>query len=176
MGFVVGKFINSIQEIIFSMEKIIKINKKYLNQLAQVDLESEHPLEKDFALTLNYHKKVLKKRFKQNHEIFFGYFINKELIAYSTMKPFFPGHNHCEFYWLSVKKSYQGRGIGTKLIKYREKIDKKMGFRKAYIYMNKKNKKIIRIYKKLKYKFINEFPDYLNYKQNNTAILYAKQI
>ncbi len=77
----------------------------------------------------------------KGHESFYAYKRNKEIIAYTTMKPFFPGYKHCEVYWLNVKQKYQGKGIGTKLLKYIEKIAKKQGFRKVCIYTGKTMKK-----------------------------------
>lgn len=61
----------------------------------------------------------------KKEEIFFGYKLNNELVGYVTLKPFFPGHKHCELYWLAVKKKYQEQGIGTKLVKFIENYAKK---------------------------------------------------
>ena len=70
-------------------------------------------------------KKEIQDRFDKGYEIFFGYKQNNELVGYVTLKPFFPGYKHCEVYWLAVKKKYQGKGIGSKLMEFIEKYAKK---------------------------------------------------
>lgn len=96
----------------------------------------------------------------KKEEIFFGYKLNNELVGYVTLKPFFPGHKHCELYWLAVKKKYQEQGIGTKLVKFIENYAKKKKFRKIFIYTGKPMKKTRKFYEKIGYEFVNEFPGY----------------
>ena len=107
---------------------------------------------------------------------FFGLKENNILKGYITLKPFFPGHKHCEIYWLSVRNKFQGQGIGTKLMKFIEKYAKKKGFRKTCLYTNKIMKKTRKFYEKRGYKFVNEFPEYYGFPKNNTAVLYAKSL
>ena len=120
-------------------------------------------------------RKKIQNRFEKKHEIFFGYKKNNELVGYVSLKPFFPGHKHCEVYWLAVKKKYQKQGIGKKLMKYIENYAKKKGFRKICLYTGKNMKSVIKFYKKIGYKKINEFPDYYGYSTGNTtAVLFGK--
>lgn len=158
------------------MVKIIKLNKRHIEQLAKIDLESEHELDKRRQAKLSDFKKELNRRFSQGHEMFFGYKEDGVLKGYVTLKPFFPGHKHCEVYWLAVNKKYQGKGIGTKLMRFIENYAKKKGFRKACAYTNKIMKKTRKFYEKLRYKLVNEFPGYYGYPKNNTAVLYAKRL
>jgi ribosomal protein S18 acetylase RimI-like enzyme len=157
------------------MDKIIKVNKRSINSLLQVDIEAQHQATGNFSKKEKL--KELKKRFDKGYEIFYAYRKDDEIIAYSTLKPFFPGYKHCEVYWLNVKQKYQGQGIGTKLIKYVENIAKKKGFRKVFVYTGKTMKKTRKFYEKNNYKLINEFPEYYGFPTGNrTAVLYAKKV
>lgn len=155
--------------------EIIKLNKKHAKQLAQIDYESEH---QNSSKMFNKKQMLMEiiKRFKQDYEIFFGYKEDNKLNGYVTLKPFFPGYKHCEVYWLAVRKSSQGKGIGTKLMKFIEDYAKRKGFRKVCVYTNKTMGKTRKFYEKSGYKLINEFPRYYSYKKNNTAVLYVKEI
>ncbi len=156
--------------------KIIKLNRRHIPQLVQVNYESEHHGDKVNKISRNDMNKELIKRF-QGNELFFGYKLNNEIAGYATLKPEFPGHKHCELYWLAVKKKYQGQGIGTVLVKFIEDYAKKKGFRAIYVYTGKTMKKTIEFYLKNKYKKINEFPEYYGYsKGNTTAVLFGKQL
>lgn len=154
--------------------KILKLDKRHLNIMAQIDLESKHQMEEH--LKLKDYKKMLKERFKKNQEAHFGYKENNKIKGYISMKPFFPGYKHCEIYWLSVSYKYQGQGIGTKLLQHIEKYAKKQGFRKVCLYTNKVLKKTRRFYEKNGYKKVNEFQDYYGYGKQRTTVLYCKNI
>ena len=155
------------------MGKIISLNKRHIDQMAEIDFESEHQLDK---ASLEEFKERLIKRFKQGHELFFGYKGNGILKGYVAVKPFFPGYKHCEIYWLAVRKNYQGQGIGTKLMKFAEAYARGKGFRKVCLYTNKRMKKTRRFYEKLGYKPVNELPDFYGYPRNKTAVLYIKKV
>ena len=158
------------------MDKIIKLNRRHIEQLAIIDFESEHQNSSKL-----FNKKQLVKqiqnRFDKGHEIFFGYKKNNELVGYVTLKPFFPGYKNCEVYWLAVKKKFQGQSLGTKLMKFIEKYAKKNGFRKVCLYTSQNMKLTRKFYEKIGYKLINEFPGYYGYPSGNTtAVLYAKSL
>ncbi|MFT4303901.1 MAG: GNAT family N-acetyltransferase [Candidatus Woesearchaeota archaeon] len=159
------------------MDKIIKLNKGHTKILSEIDYESEHQYEKKQNISKQTMKKGIIKRFQKKQEIFFGYKINNILVGYITLKPFFPGHNHCEIYWLAIRKKYQKKGIGKKLVKFIETYAKKKGFRKVCLYTNKNMKKTRAFYEKIGYKYINEFKGYYGYKNGNTtSVLYTKKI
>ncbi len=158
------------------MNKIIKLDRRHIEQLAIIDFESEHQNPSKYVGRKRM-KKGIQNRFDKGHEIFFGYKQNNELVGYVTLKPFFPGHKHCEVYWLAVKKKCQGQGIGKKLMKFIEKYAKKNGFRKVCLYTGKNMKLTRKFYEKIGYKLVNEFPGYYGYPTGNTtAVLYAKSL
>jgi len=148
-----------------------------MEKLLEIDSDCGHEGDKQGCVNGKYMKKELAERFKQKHEIFFGCKIGEELGGYVTLKPFFPGHKHCELYWLTVKRKFQNQGVGTKLVRFIEEYAKKKGFRKVCVYTGKTMKKTIHFYKKMGYEKINEFPGYYGYEMGNTtAILLAKNI
>lgn len=159
------------------MDKIIKLNRKYTEQIAQIDHESKHQGDRKHNISKSFMKKDVIKRFDKGYEIFFGYRRDNELIGYVTIKPFFPGYKHCEVYWLAVKKKYQGQRIGKKLMEFIENYAKKKGFRKVCLYTGKDMIKTRGFYEKIGYKFVNEFSGYYGYSSGNTtAVLYAKKL
>jgi ribosomal protein S18 acetylase RimI-like enzyme len=158
------------------MGNIIKLNRGNTNEIAVVDYESEHQMDKANKISKSMMKKEIADRFNSGHELFFGYIDKGKIIGYVTLIPFFPGYKHCELYWVAVSKKYQGKGIGTALVRYIEKYAKENKFRKIFLYTNKKMKKTRRFYEKLNYKKINEFKGYYGYKRNNTAVLYGKEL
>lgn len=158
------------------MDKIIKLDKRHIEQLFIIDFESEHQ-NSSKHVNKKEMKKGIQNRFDKGHEIFFGYKQNNELIGYVTLKPFFPGYKHCEVYWLAVKKKCQGQGIGSKLMEFIEKYAQKNGFRKVCLYTGQNMKLTRKFYEKLGYKLINEFKGYYGYPSGNTtAVLYAKSL
>jgi len=150
---------------------IIKLNRRHLEQLVQIDYESEHQNDREHHIKQT--KKELIERFKQ--EQFYGY-KDGILKGYATLKPF-SGYKHCEIYWLAVRKQYQGQGIGTKLLKFLEQKAKQQGFRKVFVYTGKNMIRTRQFYEKNGYKFVNEFPEYYGYTEGNTtAVLYGKKL
>lgn len=90
-------------------KRIFKLNRRYVEDLVQIDSESEHETDRENNITKKDYLKELKERFKTNHELFFGYKENGVLKGYVTIKPFFHGRGNCELYWLAVRKKYQNR-------------------------------------------------------------------
>jgi len=159
------------------MDRIIKLNRRYIEQLAQIDWESEHQGNRERRITFSQMKKEITQRFNEGYELWFGYKKNNELVGYTTFKPFFPGYKHCEMYWLAVKKKYQGQGIGRNLVRFIEKYAKKKGYRKVCLYTGKDMIKTRKFYEKIGYQMTNEFPNYYGYNSGNTtAVLYIKEI
>lgn len=158
------------------MYKIIGLNRRHIQQLAQIDNESKHQNTSGLFNKKQITKNIV-KRFNEKHEIFFGYKTNNELVGYVSLKPFFPGYKHCEVYWLAVKNSYQGQGIGKTLMGFIEIYAKKKGFRKVYIYTGKNMQRTRKFYEKNGYKLKNEFPGFYGFPSGNTtAVLYEKKL
>ncbi|MBN2880679.1 GNAT family N-acetyltransferase [Candidatus Woesearchaeota archaeon] len=157
------------------MEKIIRLNRRHFDDIVNIDICSEHQGDTSNNTSKLEMRKDLISRFDDGYEIFFGFKHDSELIGYVTLKPFFPGYKHCEVYWLAVKKKYQGKGIGTSLMKYVEEYAKSLGFRKICLYTGKDMNLTRKFYEKIGYSFVNEFPGYYGYLTGNTtAVLYAK--
>ena len=53
------------------MDKIIKLDKKHIEQLAIIDFESEHQGDREMNISIFEMKKGIQNRFKEGHEIFF---------------------------------------------------------------------------------------------------------
>lgn len=156
--------------------KIIRLDKRHKEQLAEIDFASAHQ-NSSKHLNLNEMKKEITCRLNKGQEQFFGYKKDGELVGYISLKPFFPGHKHCELYWLAVKKNQQGQGIGGELTTFIEKYAKRKGFRKICLYTGQNMKRTRTFYEKLGYRFVNEFKEYYGYPSGNTtAALYAKKL
>lgn len=158
------------------INKIIKLDKRHIDELAIIDFESEHQ-NSSTRFNKKQMMREIEKRFNEKHEIFFGYMQGKELVGYVTLKPFFPGHKHCEVYWLAVKKKMQGLGIGSKLMTFIENYAKKKGFRKICLYTGEEMLLTQKFYKKNGYELINKFKGYYGYDEGNTtAVLLCKRL
>ena len=142
--------------------------------MADVDFECEHPVDVQRNLTWANMKRYLLKRYNDGQEKFYGYKLNNELLGYVTLIPFFPGHKHCEVYWLAVKKKVQKQGVGKKLMTYIENHAKEQGFRKVCLYTGQEMIDAQNFYKKIGYYKVNEFPGYYGFEGNTTAVLFAK--
>ncbi|MFT4326012.1 MAG: GNAT family N-acetyltransferase [Candidatus Woesearchaeota archaeon] len=159
------------------MGEICTLSKKDFEDIVTVDYESDHQGDKERNITKEDMTKELKDRFLINQELFFGYKENNELLGYITFKPFFPGHKHCEIYWLAVRKEHQNKGIGSKLLGYIELYAKEHNFRKICLYTGKDMLTTRKFYENRGYSFVNEFQDYYGFDTGNTtAVLYAKKL
>ena len=153
---------------------IIRLDRRHMDEMLAIDMASQHQNSKD--RDRSEMKQELAIRFS-GHEFFFGCRIGKELVGYIGFKPFFPGYRHCEVYWLAVKKSQQGRGIGTALMSFIEEHARRKGYRKVCLYTGKNMTRTRGFYEKIGYELVNEFPGYYGYTHGNTtAVLYTKQL
>lgn len=155
----------------------IRLDRRHIGQLADIDFESEHHNDRARGVSRQSMEKSIIKRFNDGREIFFGYRDEGVLMGYVTLIPYFPGYKHCEVYWLAVRKKYQGRGIGSKLMGFIESYAKKKGFRKVFLYTGEEMERTRKFYEHRGYRTINEFPFYYGYEQGNTtAVLYGKKL
>lgn len=66
-----------------------------------------------------------------------GVFVKDRLVAYLLAPEYEGGVSW--IYWLAVLKNYQGRGIGTMLLKFFEKLCIKQGVHSIIFYADKRN-------------------------------------
>ena len=150
--------------------KIKKATLREIPLLVKINRESDDVVDKKLSLTDDYLKKEFENLIKNYYFEFFIY-DNKGLIAFN---PKFSGYNNCEVYWLVVSKRSQGKGIGTKLMKFVENYAKKKKFCGIYLYTHPIRKNTLHFYKKLGYKKINEFPNY--YSNSDASFLFGKRL
>ena len=155
--------------------KIRKATIKDVDTLEEIDFLSEHPMDVQRKLSKAKMKNYITKRLNEGKEEFYIC----EKYGYITLKRDFPGHKHCEIYWIAVKKQEQGKGIGGKMVTFIEKYARKLGFRKVCVYTGKVMKEAQNFYRKFGYKKVNEFPDYYGFpgtKEEKTAVLLCKRL
>lgn len=141
---------------------------KDIKSMVEIDLDSNDSLNKLF----DYDKKWLADFFrKKMKKVDFYLYDGKGIIGFINE---FHGYKTCEIYWLAVDKHYQQKGIATKLIKFIEDKSKKQGYRAIYLYTHPIHTNAIRLYQKLGYKKINEFPHY--YSNGDKSLLFGKQL
>ncbi len=158
------------------MDKIIALSRTHSEELTDIDYASNHQCSVARHVSRAEMRKEIIARFK-GIEQWFGYQKGKVLAGYATMKPFFPGHKHCELSWLAVRSEFQGQGIGSKLISHIERYARTKGFRAIYVYTHKEMAMTRKFYEKNGYVFVNEFPNFYGYKKmSTTAVLYTKNL
>ncbi len=114
---------------------IIKCDKRHLAELASVDFESEHPKGPNKGQSISRFGTFQKKKH--------GTHLRLKINLLVTLKGDFPGYKHCEIYWLAVRKSFQGKRIGSALVSYIIKIAKDKGYRKVCLYTDEGSPKIL---------------------------------
>ncbi|MBI5884683.1 GNAT family N-acetyltransferase [archaeon] len=156
--------------------KIRKATKKDFDDLLLIDAESDWVPANQAKLGKKFREKELSGRFAKGIEEFFLITERNEPVGYAGFLPDFPGHRHAELYWLAVRERFQRQGYGKKLAVFVEGLAKKKGFRKMCLYTRKENP-ARKFYEALKFKKVNEFPDYYGFKKaSNTAVLYCKNL
>ncbi|MBW2976828.1 GNAT family N-acetyltransferase [Candidatus Woesearchaeota archaeon] len=150
---------------------IRKATLKELPLLVKINRECDDIVQKKLLrMTDEYLTKEFKCLFNDKNYEFFVY-NNTGFILFNHK---FCGNNNCEVYWLVVSKQFQGKGIGTKLMKFIEKYAKKKKFNGIYLYTHPIRKNTLNFYKKLGYHKVNEFPDY--YINGDTSFLFGKRL
>jgi ribosomal protein S18 acetylase RimI-like enzyme len=111
-------------------------------------------------------KKILKSRLKSKNLVVYIACSGTEPAGYLAFET--PVGGISIAFWLAVKKEFQGRGIGSLLLKKYEAAVKKQGCHSIHLYADKRN---LGFYKKLGYKVAGFIPqnyygadDYLLYK------------
>lgn len=97
----------------------------------------------------------LKKLLKKKCCICLGIFYGPELIGYAIIRLFFPNKG---LYGIFIADKWQGKGIGTAVLKYQLHLINKLGFY-PYSIVSKRNIKSIRMLQKLKVQFLQDLGD-----------------
>ncbi len=113
----------------------------------------------------------LNKRKKEDDLFFIAEIEDKKIGFVILQKNFAIGS---KLHFLSVKKDFQHKGIGTSLIKKAEEETKKLGKKRIFLYTHQKNFDAIKLYSKLNY-YVNGI--FINkYGIGENAVLMAKDL
>jgi len=155
---------------------IIKYDKKYLDELTDIDYNSNLPLYQKTNPKKAELKKWLASKFKKGDEEFYLYKKGEKIIgAIGWKKEFLSVRKACEITYISIHKNYHREGIGTKILKFLETKIKKQGFKRIYLTTGKDhNKKAIKFYKKHGYTRYVVLKDHHN--KGDHSILFRKDL
>ncbi len=123
-----------------------------IENIARVELDSGYHKKKFDAISF------VKKLFENNNEIIYVSELNKKIIGYRS---FNKKNKLADSGQLSVIRKYQGKGIGTKLLKRSLMDAKKLGCNKMIIYVRNTNFAGIGLYNKFNFEVVEII------KQNN---------
>ncbi|MEW6063389.1 MAG: GNAT family N-acetyltransferase [Nanoarchaeota archaeon] len=155
--------------------KIIKLKKKDLNALTEIEFQSQY-INIKRKISKKQMKKYMLNRVTRGRELFFGYKEGGEIKGAIGFKPLSSDRHYCQIHWIAVKRKFQRQGIGRKLIKFIEKFAKKNNFKKICLYTGEDMHNIRRFYEKLGYKNTKRLPNFYKIGKNRTAILYSKML
>ena len=156
-------------------ERIRKASKDDLPGMTNVDFECNSVVINRLRLGKKELRDALNKRFEEHNKEFYVFEADNEILGYCILKPEFHGYKNCELSWIAVKKKYQNKGIGKRLIEFIEAIARKEGFRNIYAYTSEKeNDKVKGFYSNMGYRKINAYEDY--YSDGTRAVLFGKKI
>ena len=79
--------------------------------------------------------------------------INNQIVGYLLLLPPYGGVSYIS--WLAVNNSFQGKGIGTALLKKCEKIAERIGAHKVHLWTSKRN---FKFYRKNKWILVGNIP------------------
>ena len=80
--------------------------------------------------------------------------IDNQIVGYLLLLPPYGGVSYIS--WLAVNDSFQGKGIGSALLKECEKMAKKIGAHKVHLWTSKRN---IKFYRKNKWILVGNIPN-----------------
>jgi len=109
---------------------------------------------RNYFLKERYSKRKIKLWLKEKEIILLLALYNKEIVGYLLATILEGGVSL--MIWLAVKDSFQGRGIGSLLLKEYEKIVAKQKIHKIHVWTDKRTHKF---YKKNGYKLVGHIPD-----------------
>ena len=109
---------------------------------------------KNLFLNRHFTKKNFIEDFKKRRIDLVLAYINNQIAGYLIILPPYGGVSYIS--WLAVNDSFQGKGIGSALLKECEKIAKRKGAHKVHLWTSKRN---IKFYKKNKWILVGSIPE-----------------
>ncbi|MDD3083478.1 MAG: GNAT family N-acetyltransferase [Candidatus ainarchaeum sp.] len=130
---------------------IINFNKKYSKQLSELWLSPEITKNTLSTKTRTTPKNLTKKLLKEKQNSFLA-IENKNVIGFSSLRPFEGRKNHSADFVIFVSPNYHRKGVGTKLMKKLFDRTKKLKLKRIELSVFSDNKKAISFYKKFGFK------------------------
>ncbi len=161
------------------MKELMRIRKllnKDKDKIKQILTETEMFTEEEIGVAIELIDEFLNKDEESGYEIYSYVDENDEAVGYIcfgkrplTLATF-------DIYWIAVKPSLHGNGIGKSLIKFAEQKIKERGGRLILVETSSQEKyhKTRLFYKSCGYEEIARIKDF--YKQNDDLIIFAKYI
>jgi len=122
---------------------------------------------KNYFLKKAFSKKELRNDLKNKNIIIFLALSDREVAGY--LLGLYPYGGVSYVSWLAVRDSFQGKGIGSRLLKEYESLAKKQGAHKIHLWTDKRN---LKFYKKEGYKLVGNIPE--NYFGADDWLFYKK--
>ncbi len=141
-----------------------------VDEAEEEDIQIVSELEKEIFLEEAWSFKQLLEEFKNSFSSFWILKVNGEIIGYIVFRKIKP---EIEILRIGIKRKYQRRGAGTKLMKSLLTFAKEEKFNKIFLEVNISNVQAYNFYKKLGFK---EFYERKNYYGNETAIVMLKEL
>ena len=144
--------------------KKVKVKKAKISDLKPFFIVFKESVKKQFPeyslkvknLFLNKHftKKNFMEDLKKRRIDLLLASIDGQIVGYLVLLPPYGGISYIS--WLAVKNSFQGKGIGTVLLKECEKVAKSRGAHKVHLWTSRRN---IKFYRKNKWVLLGNIPE-----------------
>ena len=141
-----------------------------IHEAEEKDLQIISELERDLFSEEKWSYFQILREFKNNFSKILVYKEKEEIIGYLIFREIEP---EIEIFKIGVKKEYQRKGVGTKLIQKLIEIAKEKNISKIFLEVKASNLSAYNFYKKLGFK---EMYRRKNYYSNEEAIIMLKEI
>jgi len=141
-----------------------------IHEAEEKDLQIISELERDLFSEEKWSYFQILREFKNNFSKILVYKEKEEIIGYLIFREIEP---EIEIFKIGVKKEYQRKGVGTKLIQKLIEIAKEKNISKIFLEVKASNLSAYNFYKKLGFK---EMYRRKNYYGNEEAIIMLKEI
>jgi len=149
--------------------KITKAKIDDIKEIAKIEINSGYEFRKDAKLNEEY--KRINEEFKTK-EFFIVKNKNTKLVGYISFKI---KNRECKLDYLSVIKSFHGKGVGKKLMRFVENYAKKKNCRKIEFEVNNKNFRAIGLYNQLRY-YVVSVKEKINYGKKVVKLKMEKEL